>query len=229
MKTQEKKQALDTEKLNSVYDRAARRYDSQHSFLTANSDRRGRVLLVERAVISGDRVLDLGAGTGSTGLLAARKTGATGRVVLFDASRGMLAVAQEKAAHHRIEDRMEIRRGDMIDLPFEDASFDVVLSTCSMCPISNPARAAREARRVTRPGGRIGIAHSTDPDSPAVRWLADRIENLVWHIPSLSLGCRSVDVLPALEQLGCRIAFRKRIGVPLWPFLVFVAEKRAPE
>jgi demethylmenaquinone methyltransferase/2-methoxy-6-polyprenyl-1,4-benzoquinol methylase len=219
------RRALDEEKLKAVYDRAARRYDLQHSFFTASSDQRGRELLVEKAVSPGDKVLDLGAGTGSTALLAAEKTGASGKVVLFDASEGMLAVARDKATEARIQDRIEIEIGDMLDLPFDDNSYDAVLSTYSMCPVYDPAKAAREAYRVTKPGGRIGIAHSTDPENPVVRWLADRIENVAWHIPSISLGCRSVAVLPTLEQLGCRIVFEKRIGVPLWPFLVFVAEK----
>lgn len=219
------RQALDKETLKAVYNHAARRYDFQHSFLTANSDQRGRELLVEEAVTPGNKVLDLGAGTGSTGLLAAKKTGASGTVVLFDASEGMLDIAKEKAMQMQIQERTEIRTGDMLNLPFEDNSFDVVLSTYSMCPVYDPAKAAMEAYRVTKAGGRIGVAHSTDPDTAFVKWLADRVESIVWHIPSISLGCRSVVVMPVLEQLGCRIVFKKHIGVPLWPILVFVAEK----
>ncbi|HET6347767.1 MAG TPA: methyltransferase domain-containing protein [Candidatus Krumholzibacteria bacterium] len=217
--------ALDREKLNVIYDHVAARYDLQHSFLTANSDQRGRILLVERAVAAGDTVLDCGAGTGSTGLLAAERVGASGKVVLLDSSEGMLSIAREKASRTHLEDRVEFRTGDMLDLPFEDNRFDVVLSTYSMCPVYDPSKAAREAYRVTRPGGRIGVAHSTDPQRPWVKWMADRVESVVWHLPSVSLGCRSVAVLPTLEDLGCGIIFEKRIGVPLWPFLVFVAQK----
>ena len=221
------REALDKVKLTSVYNRVAERYDFQHSFFTAKSDQRGRELLVDRAIFAGDRVLDCGAGTGSTGLLAAQKVGETGKVVLFDLSEGMLAVAKEKATQDQMQDRVEIKVGDMLSLPFKDNSFDVVLSTYSMCPVYNPAKATKELYRVTRPGGRIGIAHSTDPDTPIVKWLGDRVESIVWHLPSISLGCRSVAVLPTLEQLGCKVIFKKHIGVPLWPFLVFVAEKPA--
>lgn len=114
---------------------------------------------------------------------------------------------------------------NMLDLPFEDNSFDVVLSTYSLCPLYAPAAAADELYRVTRPGGRVGAAHSCEPESRWVRWLADRVEDFVWHIPSISLGCRSVSVLPELERRGCRVVFKKRIGVPLWPFFVFVVQK----
>ncbi len=113
----------------------------------------------------------------------------------------------------------------MLDLPFPDNSFDVVLSTYSMCPLYDPDRGALELYRVVKPGGRIGIAHSTEPVSPVVKWLAEKVENVVWHIPSISLGCRTVSVLPALEKVGAVTVFEKNIGVPLWPFLVFVVDK----
>lgn len=67
------REALDKVKPTSVYNRVAGHYDFQHSFFTAKSDQRGRELLVDRAVTTGNRVLDCGAGTGTTGLLAAQK------------------------------------------------------------------------------------------------------------------------------------------------------------
>ncbi len=220
--------ALDKLKLNAIYDRVAHHYDFQHAFFTAGSDQRGRGLLVAAAVNAGDKVLDCGAGTGSTALLAAKKVGQSGKVVLFDMSAGMLAVAKARAAKERLEERLRFETGDMLNLPFEDDSFDVVLSTYSLCPVYDPAKAARELYRVTRPGGRIGIAHSCQPARPWVRWLADRVENVVWRFPALSLGCRAVSVSPLLEQLGCVTTFKKRIGIPLWPFVVFVMEKPRP-
>jgi ubiquinone/menaquinone biosynthesis C-methylase UbiE len=75
---------LGIEELKSVYARIAGRYNFQHALLTAYSDRRGRNLLVESAVQPGNRVLDCGSGTGATGILAAKKVGREGKVVLFD-------------------------------------------------------------------------------------------------------------------------------------------------
>jgi len=216
---------MDKEALRTVYDRIANRYDFQHSFLTAGSDQRGRRVLVDKAVRSGNRILDCGSGTGSTALLALEKAGPSGRAVLFDMSDGMLTVAKKRFTESGYDDRVEFKTGDMLSLPFEDNSFDVVLSTYSMCPLYDPAGGARELYRVTKLGGLIGVAHSTDPENPIVKWLADRVENLVWHIPSISLGCRSVSVLPSLQQAGCEVKFKKNIGIPLWPFIVFVAEK----
>jgi ubiquinone/menaquinone biosynthesis C-methylase UbiE len=185
--------------------------------------------LVDKAVGPGDKVLDCGAGTGSTALLAARKIGTSGTVVLLDMSDGMLTVARERVAQAGLNDGVEFKTGDMLDLPFEDGNFDVVLSTYSVCPLHDPIEGVMELYRVVRPGGRIGVAHSTDPKTPLVKWLAGKVEQAVWLIPSISLGCRSVSVLPTLEQAGCKIIFKEHIGIPLWPFLVFVVEKPATE
>lgn len=219
------RKALGREDLKSVYGRIAKRYDVLHACLTARADQRGRRLLVENSVGEGDKVLDCGAGTGTTGILAAGKAGPGGRVTMFDLSDAMLAVARDKVARAGLQDRVAFQNGDMVHLPFRDDSFDVVLSTYSLCPLYDPEAGAGEMYRVTRPGGRIGVAHSTEPGNPALKRLADRVEDWAWRYPGLSMGCRAVQVLPALERLGGRLVFARTIGVPLWPFFVFVMEK----
>lgn len=219
--------ALETEKLRSIYDQIAKRYDFRHSLLTARADQRGRRLLVEAAVSESDQVLDCGSGTGTTALMAAWKVGPSGKVTLFDLSEGMLAVAREKASREGLLDRLEFQAGDMVHLPFDDNSFDVVLSTYSLCPLYDPEKGALELYRVAKPGGKIGVAHSTNPRNRIVRWLAGRVEDIAWRFPRLSMGCRSVIVLPTLTAAGAQVVLLKQIGFPLWPFLVFVAEKPA--
>jgi len=219
--------ALNMEELKSIYGRLARRYDFQHALITARSDQRGRRLLVDKAVHEGDVVLDCGSGTGTTGIMAAKKAGANGKVTLFDLSDAMLAVARQKVIHERLQGTVTFQTGDTVHLPFADGTFDAVLSTYSLCPLYDPEKGALELYRVTKPGGRIGVAHSTEPRNPVVKWLADRVEDGAWHFPWLSMGCRSVSVLPALERAGGRVIFSKHIGIPLWPFFVFVVEKPA--
>jgi len=221
------RQALHTETLKRVYGSVARRYDLQHALLTFGSDAKGRKILVENAVREGDEVLDCGCGTGTTGILAAKKAGPKGRVTFFDLSDGMVDIARGKVAQEGLQQRARFRTGDMVHLPFPDDCFDVVLSTYSLCPLYDPARGALELYRVTRAGGVIGIGHSTEPGHRVLKRIGGWIEDLAWRFPGLSMGCRAVNVLPALEEAGGRVLLRKRIGVPLWPFLVFVIEKPA--
>jgi len=185
--------------------------------------------VVEKAVGAGDAVLDCGAGTGSAALLASKRTGRDGSVTLLDINESMLAVAEEKVSASRDSSRFRFVIGDMHELPFADDSFDAVLSTYSTCPLYDPVRGAQElyrvVYRVVKPGGRIGIAHSTDPGNPILKWLAEKVEAVVWRLPMISLGCRSVAVLPALVDAGGKVIYQRRIGIPLWPFLVTVIVK----
>jgi len=217
--------ALEKDLLTRIYNRIAGHYDIQHAFITAGSDGRGRRMVVEHAVRRGDSILDAGAGTGSTALLAARKAGFHGKVTLLDITDGMLNEAKRKAEQAGLSDRLRFKTGDMERLPFNDNTFDTVLSTYSLCPLFDPQKGAIELYRVTRPGGRIGIAHSAEPDGRILKWLAGKVENLAWRIPSLSMGCRAVSILPLLQQAGAQLLFKHRLGIPLWPFMVFVLEK----
>jgi demethylmenaquinone methyltransferase/2-methoxy-6-polyprenyl-1,4-benzoquinol methylase len=217
--------ALSIEELKHTYGYLAGRYDIQHALITAGADQRGRKLLIEKAVNRGDQILDCGSGTGRSGILAAKKTGPNGKVTLFDLSEDMLSVARKKVLEEKIQNIITFKTGDIVHLPFESNTFDVVISTYSLCPVYDPEKGALELFRVTKPGGRIAVAHSTVPRNPLLKWLADRVEDLAWHFPWLSMGCRSVHVLPVLEAAGGKIIFSKNIGIPLWPFFVFILEK----
>lgn len=107
-------------------------------------------ILSDTARISpGERVLDIGCGTGIAALAAAgRGASATG----VDINAGMLAVARRKAPDLTwIEAPAE-------DLPFADGAFDVVLCQFALMFLADRTRALREMARVTRPGGRIALA-----------------------------------------------------------------------
>jgi ubiquinone/menaquinone biosynthesis C-methylase UbiE len=219
------RRALDPHVLRRLYDRLAGRYDLQHALITAGADGRGRRALVRAAVQAGDCILDAGGGTGATGLLAVQQAGPQGRVVVLDLSAGMLAVARRRARAAGLEGCVAMAVGDIQAPPFRWAAFDVVVSTYSMCPIVAPTKAAETLYRLVRPGGKLGLAHSVEPRGRFSRWLGARIETLAWRWPGLSMGCRAVEVLPHLRELGAIVEVDRRLGVPLWPFQVLVVRK----
>jgi SAM-dependent methyltransferase len=100
----------------------------------------------------GERILDLATGTGWTSRLVARR-GA--EVVGVDIAGDLLAAARDKARREGLA--IDYRTGDAEALPFDDASFDAVVSTVGVMFASRPESAAAELARVTRPGGRIAL------------------------------------------------------------------------
>ena len=109
-------------------------------------------------LVPGERVLDVACGSGNTAIAAARRfTEVTG----IDYVPDLLERGRERAEAERLE--IELMEGDAEQLPFEDESFDVVLSTFGVMFAPDQQRTADELLRVTRPGGRIGIANWT-PD-----------------------------------------------------------------
>jgi ubiquinone/menaquinone biosynthesis C-methylase UbiE len=102
---------------------------------------------------AGERVLDVACGTGNTAL-AARARGAV--VTGLDLTPELLAVAREREAAEGLSD-INWREGDAESLPFADASFDVVVSSCGLMFAPDQRRVAEEVARVTRPGGRVAI------------------------------------------------------------------------
>ncbi|AUX07829.1 SAM-dependent methyltransferase [Halalkaliarchaeum desulfuricum] len=114
--------------------------------------------LVEKTAVSPeDEVLDVGCGTGNVAITAARR-GAS--VTGIDISPTLLEQARTNAETAGVED-VSWQEGDATALPFEDNSFDVVLSNLGHMYGDPPEAATRELLRVTRPGGRIGVTSWT--------------------------------------------------------------------
>ncbi len=216
--------SLDTTTLLNTYRKKAKRYDFYHGFVTMGSDQKGRKLLIENSVFPGNKVLDAGGGTGTTALMAAVRAGASGHVTLLDLSGYMIEIGKKKAEAEGIRN-VDFIEGDMYHIPFGDEHFDVVLSTYSTCPLGDPEKGTLEMYRTLKKGGLIGVAHSTEPNNKLMRWIARKFEKFIWHFPSISLGCRAVEVLPALEKAGAEKIFDKKIGVPLYPFRILVFKK----
>ena len=105
-------------------------------------------------ITAGERVLDVGTGTGVVAITAAR---AGGQVTALDLTPALLEQARENA---RIAQRPEIvwKEGDAEQLPYPDASFDVVVSQFGHMFAPRPDVAVAEMRRMLKPGGRVVFA-----------------------------------------------------------------------
>ena len=137
-----------------VWDRISQLYlrevDPRFASVVENVVRRGDLK-------PGDRVLDLGTGTGSVAVEVARLVGPAGKVTAVDISPDMLALARRRIAESG-GGHIDLREGRAEQLPVDDGSVDVVLASLSLMYAIDRAAAAREIRRVLRPGGRFVAA-----------------------------------------------------------------------
>jgi len=157
----------------------AGRYDLNnrfHSFGRDQAWRRRAVRLCE--VRPMDRVLDVACGTGDLAFAFARAGAAS--VVGLDFTEEMLEIARLKAARHApiagsLRDpgiaSVDFLRGDAMELPFDDASFDIVSIAFGIRNVADPGRALRGLRRVLRPDGRLVVLEFSEPRAAPLRWL----------------------------------------------------------
>jgi demethylmenaquinone methyltransferase / 2-methoxy-6-polyprenyl-1,4-benzoquinol methylase len=138
-----------------MFDAVADRYDRMNAIMTMGQERRWRgVVARELKVRSGDRVLDLAAGTGASSVpIEARGAHA----IACDFSLGMLTVGRER------HPQLDFVAGDALHLPFADTAFDAVTISFGLRNVANVDLALQEMARVTRPGGRLVVLETSAP------------------------------------------------------------------
>ena len=148
-----------------------------------------RRVLESAAIAPGERVLDVGCGTGTLAVEAARA--ATGvQVTGLDADPSILARARRRAADAGLD--IAFDEGWSTALPYESASFDVVLSTLFFHHLEDDAKraTASELVRVIRPGGRLVVADVGRPKDPLMRLAVRATVQLLDGVATTALNVR---------------------------------------
>nr|WP_221634367.1 demethylmenaquinone methyltransferase [Nocardioides luti] len=164
-----------------MFDAVAKRYDVTNDVLSLGQDRRWRRDVIDAvAPRSGELVLDLAAGTGTSSQPFA-DAGAT--VVPCDFSLGMLQVGKRARPH------LPFTAGDGTRLPFADATFDAVTISFGLRNIVDPLAGLRELHRVTKPGGRLVVCEFSHPTFTPFRTVY--LEYLMKALPTIARAVSS--------------------------------------
>jgi phosphatidylethanolamine/phosphatidyl-N-methylethanolamine N-methyltransferase len=177
----------------------------------------GRVDAIKRMGIKpGDRVLEVGVGTGINADLYPPDCAVTG----IDLSSSMLEKARDRVARKGVRN-VRLLQMDAANLKFADDSFDIVYAPYVISVVPDPVAVTREMRRVCRPGGRIIILNHFRSSNPVMAWAERLISPLTVHV-----GFKSDLDLPAfLAQAELEPLTIQKVNFPrIWSLVTCVKE-----
>src|SRR5215468_9393409 len=158
------------------------------------------------------RVLEIGAGTGAN---LPHYNGSIESLVVTEPEPPMLRRLQRAAREHA--PNAQVLRAPAEDIPFEDDSFDTVVSTLVLCGVDDQPRALREARRVLRPGGTLLFLEHVRADDPAFARFQDRMNWLNRFV----VGCDcNRPTLATIEAEGFHVDRLNQTTMPKAPKFV---------
>jgi ubiquinone/menaquinone biosynthesis C-methylase UbiE len=164
----------------------------------------------------GERVLEVGFGTGRSLIAMAHAVGSTGRVIGIDLAEGMIAVAREQVCKDAAQ-TVALNRGSALHLPYAAASFDAVFSSFTLDLIDTPdiPIVLDEMRRVLKPGGRVGLVSMSKACEGNV--IVKVYERFHRWLPKL-IDCRPIYLRHAVESASLRCEVhqtRSMWGIPV--------------
>jgi ubiquinone/menaquinone biosynthesis C-methylase UbiE len=185
-----------------------------------------RRVLAHAAIASGDQVLDVGCGTGTLAVAAARAAPGV-RVTGLDADASILARARKKATAAGLEIGFDAGRSTA--LPYADESFDVVLSTLFFHHVPDDAKreTATELVRVLRPGGRVVVGDLGRPQDPMMRFAVRVTVQLLDGVATTALNVRG-ELPEILARAGLQaVTLRDRVRTPTGTYEIMTATRPA--
>ena len=205
--------SVDTDFVEEVYEKIASVYD----FTFGPTLHAGRLESIGLLGISpGDRVLEVGVGTGINAVLYPRDCQVTG----IDLSASMLEKAERRIARRRLTN-VRLLQMDAEALTFPDDSFDIVYAPYTISVVSDPIQTVHEMRRVCRPGGRFVFLNHFMSRS----WLGAKIERLISPV-TVHLGFKADLDLPAfLAQAGLEPISIEKVNIPrIWSLVTCIKD-----
>ncbi|MGQ0634693.1 MAG: class I SAM-dependent methyltransferase [Planctomycetaceae bacterium] len=203
------------------YDKIARVYDLMSEHTEGPLKQQG---LARLAVQPGERILEIGFGTGHCLKALAEAVGKCGRVYGIDLSEKMVELAREMLAQQNLSDRIELFCGDATKLPLADAVLDGVFMSFTLELFDNPEMPMllAECRRVLKPGGRLAVVSVSKEGKESL--LVEAYEWTHKHFPNL-MDCRPIFARRAIEAAGFAVA-DSNIGHMWVPVEIVLAKKR---
>jgi phosphatidylethanolamine/phosphatidyl-N-methylethanolamine N-methyltransferase len=208
--------AVENDFVERVYEKLSKVYD----LIFGPALHPGRLVAIERMGIEpGDRILEVGVGTGINTPLYPRNCHVTG----VDLSSSMLEKARERVAREGLRN-VRLLEMDAQNLTFADDSFDIVYAPYLISVVPDPVQVAREMRRVCRPGGKIIILNHFRSANPVLSRMERAISPFTVHI-----GFKSDLDLPAfLAQAGLEPVSIEKVNRPrIWSLVTCIKDRSA--
>lgn len=202
------------------YDRLSRWYD----FLSGSSERSAKAHGLQLLDIqSGERILEIGCGTGETLFRLASATGSTGYLFGLDLSAGMLQKSKNRLKKHDLTNYILIH-GDSLQLPFGSSNFDAIFMsfTLELFPFPEMPILLNECKRVLFPGGRMAVVSLLQKEYPGCMETVYTWAHQRW--PAV-FDCHPIPLKDILSDAGFTITTASETSIGGLPAGIILASK----
>lgn len=209
------------------FNSVARYYDFMNTLLSFGIHHLWKRTAIKMLQLApGDAVLDVCGGTGDLAILAAKKIGDAGQVVVYDINRAMIQAGLHKVIHTPIEKRIRYVQGDAEEISFPDQHFENAMVGFGIRNVTHVEKGFREMYRILKPGGKLMCLEFSKPTAPLFRWLYDVYSFHIMpvigqiiagnrkaytHLPeSIRMFSMPDELSQLLKKIGfCQVSYRK--------------------